>query len=74
MGTMFRLREPIIAILPLSGQRGTLVPVPREAILEIAGEPQKSGLVDLLWEGKRIAAFLQDLESRGEPINICKAG
>jgi hypothetical protein len=73
MRAIFRLREAIVAV-PVSNQALTIVTVPRDAMLEVMGEPQKSGLVEVLWEGRHIAVFVQDIESRGELVEIAKAG
>ena len=69
----FRLREAIVAI-PSLRQSLTIITVPRDVVLEVVGEPQKSGLVEVLWEGRQIAVFVQDIESRGELIKVAKAG
>jgi hypothetical protein len=73
MRASFRLREAIVAI-PSLRQSLTIITVPRDVVLEVVGEPQKSGLVEVLWEGRHIAVFVQDIESRGEPIKVAKAG
>jgi hypothetical protein len=73
MRARFRLREAIIAI-PSLRQSLTIITVPRDVVLEVVGEPQKSGLVEVLWEGRPIAVFVRDIESRGELIKAAKAG
>ena len=73
MRSMFRLREAIIAI-PSLRESLTIITVPRDVVLEVVGDPQKSGLVSVLWEGRHIAVFMQDLESRCERIEAGKAG
>jgi hypothetical protein len=74
MPAMFRLREAIVALLPTSEESLTILTVPHGAVLKLLGEPQKSGLVDVLWNGRHIAVFLQDIESRGEVIEVASAG
>jgi hypothetical protein len=44
------------------------VTVPEGAMLELAGEPQQSGLIDVCFEGRVVAMFLRDIEDRGERI------
>jgi hypothetical protein len=73
MRTMVRLREAIIAI-PSLPQSLMIVTVPHDAVLEVVGEPQKSGLVEALWEGRPVAVFIRDIESRGELIGVAKTG
>jgi len=73
MRSMFRLREAIIAI-PSLRESLTIITVPRGVVLEVVDDPQKSGLVNALWDGRQIAVFTQDLESRCDPIKVAKAG
>jgi|HubBroStandDraft_6_1064221.scaffolds.fasta_scaffold438822_1 hypothetical protein len=73
MRARFRLREAIIAI-PALRQSLTIITVPRDVVLEVVGEPQKSGLVEVLWDGRPIAVFVRDIESRGEAIEVSSAG
>jgi hypothetical protein len=72
MRAMFRLREAIIAI-PSLPESLTIITVPRGAVLEVVGEPQKSGLVEALWEGRQIAVFTRDIETRGDSIKAATA-
>jgi len=73
MRAMVRLREAIIAI-PSLPQSLMIVTVPHGAVVEVVGEPQKSGLVEVLWEGRPIAVFIRDIESRGELVAVAKTG
>jgi hypothetical protein len=73
MCAVFRLREAIAALRPTSEESLTIFTVPRDVVLQVIGEPETSGLVELLWEGRRIKAFMQDIESRGELIEVAKA-
>jgi hypothetical protein len=73
MRGMFKLREAIIAI-PSLRESLTIITVPRDVVLEVVGDPQKSGLVEVLWEGRHIAVFIRDIESRCDLIKVAKAG
>jgi hypothetical protein len=44
------------------------VTVPVGAMLKLAGEPQQSGLVDVLYDGRVVAMFLRDIEDRAKRI------
>jgi hypothetical protein len=68
MRGMFRLREAVVAVHTPSEESLTIVTVPRDVVLEVVGEPQKSGLVEVLWEGRKFAVFMPDIESRGELV------
>jgi len=74
MHGLFRLREAIIALHPKPEERLSIITVPHDAVLEVVGEPQNSGLVEVLWEGRPIAVFIRDIESRGELIKVVKTG
>jgi len=73
MRCTFRLREAIVAVRP-SSEGNLTITIPHGAVLKLLGEPQKSGLVDVLWNGRRIAVFLRDIESRGDSIQIASTG
>jgi|HubBroStandDraft_4_1064222.scaffolds.fasta_scaffold1452929_1 hypothetical protein len=73
MSAMFKLREPTVAVHIPSSESLTIFTVPRGAIKPM-GEPEKSGLVEAVWNGRRIAVFLQDIESRGAAIQVASAG
>jgi hypothetical protein len=51
-----------------SNGRMQFVTVPDGAMIEIVGEPQQSGLIDVRFEGRVVAMFLRDIEDRGERI------
>ena len=74
MAYMFKLREAIVAVHTASSQSLTIFTVPRGAVIQAMGEPQKSGLVEAIWNGQRIAVFIQDVRSRGESIQVASAG
>jgi hypothetical protein len=73
MRGMFKLREAIIAI-PSLRESLTIITVPRGVVLEVVSDAQKSGLVEVLWEGRHVAVFIQDIESRCDPIKVARAG
>ena len=73
MHVMFKLREATIGI-PSLRESQTIITVPHGAVLEVVGEPQKSGLVEALWEGQHIAVFMRDIETRGDSIKAATAG
>lgn len=68
MTVEYRLNSPTMAIEPEGGSDGRMhfVIIPAGALLTLAGEPQQSGLVDVLFEGRVVAMFLRDLQERGE--------
>ena len=43
-----------------------IVTLPHGAVLELAGEPQKSGLVDVMCGGRHLTVFIQDIDARAE--------
>jgi hypothetical protein len=69
----FRIREAIIAI-PSLRESLTIITVPSGVVFEVVGDAQKSGLVEVLWEGRHIAVFIKDIEARCELIKVAKAG
>jgi hypothetical protein len=71
---MFKLREAIVAVHTPTSESLTIFTVPRGAVIKVMGEPQKSGLVEAVWNGRRIAVFIQDIESRGESVEVASTG
>jgi hypothetical protein len=74
MPAMFKLREAIVAVHTASSESLTIFTVPRGAVIKVMGEPQKSGLVEAVWNGRRFGVFIQDIESRGESIQVASTG
>ena len=69
----FRIREAIVAVHSSSSGL-TIITVPRDAVIKLIGKPEKSGLVEAIWNESRIGVFLQDINSRGESIQVASAG
>jgi hypothetical protein len=63
------LQSPTMAV-ERGGSNGRMqfVTVPADAMLELVGEPQQSGLVDVHFEGRVVAMSLRDIEERGKRI------
>lgn len=74
MCEMFRLREAIVAVHTSFAESLTIITIPHGAVIKLMGEPQKAGLVEAIWKGRRIAVFVQDIQSRGELIEAAKTG
>ena len=69
-GRSFRLKTPTLGILSIDSN-GHRIPVtlPLHAVVTVEAEPLDGNrLVDVLWEGKTIMMFTQDLRERGEEI------
>ena len=69
-GQSFRLNTPTLGILSIDGN-GQRIPVtlPLHAIVTVIGGPLDGNrLVDVLWEGKTIMMFTQDIRTRGVEI------
>ena len=65
----YRLKSPTMAV-ERGGSNGRMqfVTVPSGTMLEVVGEPQQSGLVDVRFDGRVVAMFLRDIEDRAEKI------
>ena len=67
----FRLNTPTLGILSIGtdGNR-TPVTIPLHAIVTVIGGPLDGDrLIDVLWEGKTIMMFTQDIRTRGVEID-----
>ncbi|HEV2689194.1 MAG TPA: hypothetical protein VGV35_11585, partial [Bryobacteraceae bacterium] len=68
-GTMsYRVREPFLAIRDDPPHQFTFVTLLPGSIIAVKGEPQRSGLVDVLHEGNILGAFMRDILSRCERV------
>lgn len=67
-GTRYKIVTPTLGILSEAGNRSS-VTIPSGAVIELASDRINGDrMVDVLWEGKALLMFVQDLEGRGEPI------
>src|SRR5437763_1747903 len=68
-GSQYQMNSPTMAV-ESGGSNGRmqLVTVHKGALIEVAGEPQASGLVDVIYDGRVVAMFEQDIEDRGERV------
>ena len=63
----FKLKTATIGILSVDGHQ-TLVTVPTGAIIDVVSDTYNDSLVDVLWEGKHLMMFVQDVAERGDEI------
>jgi hypothetical protein len=68
-GKRFRLNAPTLGILLGDGER-IAVQLPKDAIVEVTSGPRPDDqrMVDVVWEGKALAMFVQDIRDRGEQV------
>lgn len=65
----YKLNDPMMAVIQRApGGESKLLTIPAGAILRLAEEAPSHGLVNATWEGHVIHVFVEDLESRGRPI------
>ena len=68
-GQRFRITEPTIAMSQEHG-RGTALTVSAGAIVEVHSGPLDGDrLVEVMWNGKMVMMFTQDLRLRAEPLD-----
>ncbi len=76
-GKRFRLSASTLGILSENGER-IAVKVLKDAIVEVTSGPRPDDqrMVDVVWEGKTLTMFAQDIRDRGEEVkgkSACKA-
>ena len=49
---------------------GTLVEIPVDATIEVEGQPARSGLINVLWNGEVFAVFNEDLQEKAQIVNM----
>ena len=62
----FRLKSALVAVDPEPGLR--IVNVDAGRIVKVAGSVQRSGLVEVLVDGKILSVFMRDLVERAERV------
>jgi len=68
MSVRYHVLSPFIAIKPLEdGYK--IVTIPSGCTIEIFGEVQRSGLVDVAFEGETVAVFMRDIDGRTERVD-----
>jgi hypothetical protein len=69
-GTLYRLSRDTIS-LEATGRRKQLVRVPEGAVIEVLKllrGPEGRQMAEVLWTGKTLEMFAEDIERRGEAI------
>ena len=61
-----RLKEDTIAIDTATG-KPTAITVPKNAIVNVV-TPLNGNRVDVIWEGRTVSMFVEDIRDRGEAI------
>ena len=63
------MKSPSMAVVP-GGTDGRMqfLTICAGALIEVAGEAQPSGLIDVICDGRVVTMFQRDIEDRGEPI------
>ena len=73
IGKTFTLGKSTLSLAVMNGRR-TAISIPVGATVSVVSEPNNGdGIVDVLWEGRTIAMFLVDLQSRGTEIRTDSA-
>ena len=62
---VYQLREAIVAVKRREENGARLITIPHGSLLKLAGTSEEAGLVDVIWQERHVAVFMQDLESRG---------
>jgi hypothetical protein len=65
---MYRVQHPIVSSHITPGGTATIVPIPIGGMLEVGEEPGRVGLIQVIWNGKRVRIFAMDLFDCAEPV------
>ncbi|MCU1334467.1 MAG: hypothetical protein JWO19_48 [Bryobacterales bacterium] len=67
-GKRFKLERATLAVEVIDGRR-TAVTIPAGAIVKVAAGPVNGdGIMNVLWEGRKLAMFAVDVNVRGTEI------
>ena len=64
-----RLKRDILGLESIDG-KPTAIVVPADAIIEELSEIPETNRIDILWNGKVLTMFVQDVRERGEEIRV----
>ena len=70
-GKQFRIKTTTLVIIAVSNQR-IPVAVPANATVEVISHTHGNRMIDVVWEGKTLMMFAQDIRERGEEITDSK--
>jgi len=67
-GKRFRLKTPTVGV-EKTAESQIAVTIPAGVTIEIAHGPSPNNpMVDVVWEGRRMIMFVQDIQERGEEV------
>lgn len=66
-GKRFRIKTPTLGIIAISNQR-IPVTIPPNAMVEVLSHTHPNRMIDVVWEGRNLRMFAQDIRERGEDI------
>ena len=67
MGRSYRVVSPFVAIKSVEDGHKTIT-IPAGSQIQVCGEVQKSGLVDVELNGEIVAVFMRDIDSRAKRL------
>jgi len=67
MGQAYRVVSPFVAIKSVEDGHKTIT-IPAGSKIQVRGEVQKSGLVDVELNGEIVAVFMRDIDARAERL------
>ena len=65
---MYRAKEPLLGVRDRSPSEDGFVTIPAGSMLATVGVVQRSGFVNVLYDGGVVAVFMRDLETRAELV------
>lgn len=72
---MYKLREAIVGIDSAAPNVvARLISIPAESVVRVPRAAQRTGIVEIEFEGRMIGVFLRDLNDRGELVQQQAAG
>jgi hypothetical protein len=63
----FRIKSPTLGILAIRNQR-IPVTVPADVTVEVVSHTHENRMIDVVWEGRTLKMFAQDIRERGEEV------
>ena len=62
----YQAKEPLLGVRDHPTSEAGFVTIPAGSMLATTGEVQRSGFVDVVYDGRIVAVFMRDLQARAE--------
>ena len=70
----YQAKEPLLGVRDRSRSENGFVTIPAGSMITTTGEVQRSGFVDVVYDGRIVAVFMRDLQARADMAEAASHG